>query len=85
MATYQISPKTADRAVRLLAHHGGDIKVAMHDLRIGLESLGGYYTDRGSERVLELLRRLDGLTPERQQTWLTTMAAIAETYQEKAG
>lgn len=55
MATFRITPETADRTMRLIAHHANDLAAARHDIRIGLDSLGGYYTDRKSEAVLSLL------------------------------
>lgn len=55
--TYTVTPETAKRALGLIAYHKGDLLAAMHDIRIGLCSLGNY-TDRKSVAVLDLLQWL---------------------------
>jgi hypothetical protein len=78
-ATYKIKPETADRVVRLIAYHNGDLGAAIHDTRIGLQSLGNY-TDRKSEAVLDLLLWLhtrDTKFPDSIQTRRDQLARIA--------
>ena len=78
MATFKITPKTAARTVALIAHHGGDLVRARHDIRIGLDSLGGYYTDRQSESVYDLLTWLI-VRDEKFPATITTRRAQLET------
>lgn len=78
-STYRITPETAHRTMRLIEHHGGDLMAAMHDIRIGLQSLGSY-TDRKSEAVLDLLNWLhtrDERFPDTITKRRESLAAIA--------
>ena len=76
MATRRITVETAQRTLRLIQHFNGDLAVARHDIRIGLDSLGGYYTDRKSEAVYDLLTWLIN-RPTRQAELLTQLTTIA--------
>jgi hypothetical protein len=78
VATYKVTPATAKRVIGLLELHKGDIPAARHDVWIGLQSLGGYYTDRASERVHAALDWLDRKPAERIPALLATMKQIAE-------
>ena len=77
MATYKISPETAARAERMIAFHNGDIAAAAHDLYIGLQSLGGYVTDRKSEAVHDLLRYIQRTPVDVLPARLEQLHAIA--------
>lgn len=76
MTNFKVTPETAKRAVGLIEHHGGDLAVARHDVYIGIQSLGGYYTDRKSEAVLTLLEWLMA-RPTRQDELLGHLRRIA--------
>lgn len=79
MATVRVSQSTAKRTIGLIAHHNGDLAAARHDIRIGLDSLGGYYTDRRSERVLFVLDWLLRRPDDKRTSDLATLQTIAET------
>lgn len=76
MATFNITPETAARAERMIAHHNGDIAAAAHDIYIGLQSLGDY-TDRKSEAVHGLLRYILRTPADVLPTRLEQLHAIA--------
>lgn len=79
-ATYKVAPETARRVVSLIAHFNGDLSAAMHDVRIGLQSLGNY-TDRKSEAVLDLLKWLhvrDEKFPDTIRSRRDSLARIAD-------
>lgn len=77
MATFKVKPEAAARAEAMIAHHNGDIAAAAYDISIGLQSLGGYYTDRKSERVLEILRWLQQKPAETLPKYLGQLHVIA--------
>lgn len=79
MAVFRVHPATAKRTLGLIAYHKGDLSAARHDIRIGLDSLGGYYTDRASERVLAVLDWLLRRPDDRRTSDLATLQTIAET------
>ena len=77
--TFKIRPETAKRAQGMIAYHKGDLAAAIHDVRIGLQSLGNY-TDRKSEAVLDVLewiRIRDERFPESIERRRAALAAIA--------
>jgi hypothetical protein len=79
MATYKITPATAKRAIGMIAHHNGDLPKAIHDLNIGLQSLGNM-TDYKSEAVRDLLKWIhvrDQKYPATIQARRDQLAAIA--------
>lgn len=79
MATYKISPETAKRAISMIAFHNGNVPAAIHDLNIGLQSLGNM-TDYKSEAVRDLLKWIhvrDEKFPHTLQARRDQLAAIA--------
>lgn len=80
----KITTCTAKRTLALIKRHNGDLPAAIYDIRLGLQSLGGYYTDRKSEAVLDLLLWLhvrDQKFPDSIQTRRDAVSAIAATDQ----
>lgn len=73
--TYAVSPETAKRALAALQMFGTP-EAAAHQMSVTLTAIRPY-TDRATERVMELLHRFSRLNDERRTAWLNALAVIA--------
>lgn len=73
-----VTPKTAQRTLRLIAYCQGDLNRASYECRLTLRSLGTF-TDKNTSAVLAVVDRMTRLTSKQQAVWATKLQDIAAT------